>query len=451
MTTRPRHPESGYVLLYVFSMSAIIAIGLYEQLPRAAFEAQREKEALLINHGEQYKRGVQLYVRKMGRYPAKMEDLDNTQNIRFLRKHYIDPMTGKEEWRLLHMGANGKLIDSKIKKDDPNASQWHQGSITEFKSAGTSDDGDIMNANIATRKRPSDDQVQLPLQGGALGPNGNPDPTQQASGSPGGSSAGGAPGTTDPNAPPRPPGWLAGGALPGMPGGQRGLTLPQAPTITVPNPNSGSATGSSDQSGSSVAGNGGYGAPSGGGPFPTVPQPGLGQGPGGPVGPNGQQYNTAPGSNMNPQTGFGQQGAQSTASNMINNLLTQPRPGGAPTGLPGSLNGIGGTVMGGLAGVASTYKGRGIKHYNDQDEYTKWEFFYDLGAEQAAAAQAQTNQMNQGGGFGSQAPQGGAQGGGFSNQNPSQSQSQQTQQNQNNGITSGSQGTLGGGFGARPQ
>ena len=29
---------------YVFAMSAIVAIGLYEQLPRAAFEAQREKE-----------------------------------------------------------------------------------------------------------------------------------------------------------------------------------------------------------------------------------------------------------------------------------------------------------------------------------------------------------------------------------------------------------------------
>jgi len=32
---------------------------------------------------EQYRRGIQLCVRKMGRYPAKMEDLDNTQSIRF--------------------------------------------------------------------------------------------------------------------------------------------------------------------------------------------------------------------------------------------------------------------------------------------------------------------------------------------------------------------------------
>ena len=106
--------ESGYAVLLVFAMASMVALTLYQQLPRAAFEAQREKEQLLINHGEQYKRGVQLYVRKMGRYPANLSDLDNTQNIRFLRKHYFDPMTGKEEWRLLHMGPNGKLIDSKI-------------------------------------------------------------------------------------------------------------------------------------------------------------------------------------------------------------------------------------------------------------------------------------------------------------------------------------------------
>jgi hypothetical protein len=444
MTRKTRNPESGYVLLYVFSMSAIIAIGLYEQLPRAAFEAQREKEALLIMHGEQYKRGVQLYVRKMGRYPAKMEDLDNTQNIRFLRKHYIDPMTGKEEWRLLHMGPNGKLIDSKIKTQDPNASQWHQGSITEFKSAETSDDGSPMNANIATRKRPSDDQVQLPMQGG-MGPGGAPDPSLVAGVAPGGAGPGGAPAApTDPNAPPKAPGWLAGGALPGMPPGQRGVTLPQAPNVPVGNQNGNSASTANQ---SSVSGNGGYGTPSNNGGFSNAPQtpvtPGGAVGPGGGVGPNGQQYATQPGSNQNNPNGFGQPGAQTSATSMINNLLTQPRPGGAPAGVGGPA--IGGTVMGGLAGVASTYKGHGIKRYNDQDEYSKWEFFYDLGAEQAAAAQSQANQMNTGSqpnqanqagqaGFGGQGNQGGFGG----------PPSQQTQSNQANGITTGNQATQNG-------
>jgi hypothetical protein len=145
-----------------------------------------------------------------------------------------------------------------------------------------------------------------------------------------------------------------------------------------------------------VSGNGGYGTPANNGGFPTVPTTTpLGPGsPGQPGQQTGQGYGTTPGSNQ-PNNGFGQPGAQTSASSMINNLLTQPRPGGAPTGLPGSLNGIGGTVVGGLAGVASTFKGRAIKTYNDQDEYSKWEFFYDLGAEQAAAVQNQMNQMNQ--------------------------------------------------------
>ncbi len=63
---------------------------------------------------------------------------------------------------------------------------------------------------------------------------------------------------------------------------------------------------------------------------------------------------------------------------MINSLLTSPRPGGAPgTALPG----MGGSVVGGLAGVASTHKGHGIRRYADQDEYQKWEFYYDFGKE----------------------------------------------------------------------
>ena len=187
-----------------------------------------------------------------------MEDLDNTQNIRFLRKHYIDPMTGKEEWRLLHMGPNGKLIDSKIKKADPNADQWHQGSITEFKSANSSpDDGDPLNANIATRKRPSDDQIQAPMQGTTPGTTTITDPAQLASAAAAGMTPGGALATVDPNAP-KPPGWLNGGALPGMPPGQRNLTLPQSPAQTTAAANTNPNANPADQS--SVSGNGGYGS-----------------------------------------------------------------------------------------------------------------------------------------------------------------------------------------------
>ena len=208
------------------------------------------------------------------------------------------------------------------------------------------------------------------------------DPTLAASNSaPGGA----APGTANPNAPPQPagpPAWLNGGALPGMPAGQRGLALPQPVTPQVPatDPNAGANSVSGNGGyGSSISGNGGFGS------SPSTPtQPGAyGTPPG--------AYGTTPGSNQPNAGGFGQPGTGTSATNMINNLLTQPRPGGMPTGA--GTPGIGGTVVGGFAGVASTYKGHGIIQYNEQDEYTKWEFYYDLGAEQAAAVQNQQRMM----------------------------------------------------------
>jgi hypothetical protein len=42
-------------------------------------------------------------VKKTGRYPSRLEDLENTNNVRFLRKRYKDPVTGKD-FKLLHVG-----------------------------------------------------------------------------------------------------------------------------------------------------------------------------------------------------------------------------------------------------------------------------------------------------------------------------------------------------------
>ena len=41
----------------------------------------------------------------MNRYPASIEELESLNNTRFLRKRYMDPMTGKDKWRLIHMNG----------------------------------------------------------------------------------------------------------------------------------------------------------------------------------------------------------------------------------------------------------------------------------------------------------------------------------------------------------
>jgi len=111
-----RSGESGFALLLVFAMAAAVGILLYMEVPRAAFEAQRQRELLLIDRGEQYQRAIQLYFRKTRRFPANLEQLENTNNYRFLRRRYKDPITGKDEWRLIHIGPGGMLTDSLTQK-----------------------------------------------------------------------------------------------------------------------------------------------------------------------------------------------------------------------------------------------------------------------------------------------------------------------------------------------
>ena len=64
---------------------------------------RREREEEMIHRGVQYSRAIRRYVKKTGRYPSRLEELENTNNIRFLRKRYKDPITGKD-FKLLHVG-----------------------------------------------------------------------------------------------------------------------------------------------------------------------------------------------------------------------------------------------------------------------------------------------------------------------------------------------------------
>src|SRR5450432_3117885 len=107
--------ERGFALL-VFFLAAGIMISLYLEIPRVAFESQRNREEMLIERGEQYSRAIEVFFRKNKRYPSKLEDLENFNNLRFLRKRYKDPLTGKDEWRMVHMGPSGQLADSLVEK-----------------------------------------------------------------------------------------------------------------------------------------------------------------------------------------------------------------------------------------------------------------------------------------------------------------------------------------------
>jgi hypothetical protein len=365
MNREQRNPESGFALLFIYALAATIAITLFMELPRVAFEAQRDKEQLLIDRGETYSRAIQLYVRKFNKYPADFDALDNTQNLRFLRQHYVDPMTGKDEWRLIHVGPGGVFTDSLLYNKKPSdAANAPQNFITEAQQVGGNQVDPTQGVNIAARVRPSD----LP---GAPGDPNNPQlaqPQQPGVLQPGVLQPGVLqPGVLQPGLPqpdPAQAGLSQPGMLqPGMPQFQPGLIQPGVPQF--------------DANGQVIPNTGANGPnPPPGFPSqlqnPMQPLPGM---------PPGTQPPTFPMT--------GQNGAPSTGVGLIGQLLMTPRPGGL-NGLSGSAaaapgtTGIappaatGQTIGGGIAGVASKREQEGIKVYREKTKYNEWEFVYDI-------------------------------------------------------------------------
>src|SRR5215470_18735677 len=95
--------QKGYVLLSIMLMVTLMLIALAVEAPRIAQQIKREKEEELIHRGSEYKNAIKKYFRKFGRYPMNVEQLENTNNMHFLRKRYKDPFTGKD-FKLLHVG-----------------------------------------------------------------------------------------------------------------------------------------------------------------------------------------------------------------------------------------------------------------------------------------------------------------------------------------------------------
>lgn len=78
-------------------------------MQKLEFQIKRDREEEMIHRGVQYSRAVRRFFKKTGRYPTRIEELESTNNIRFLRKRYKDPLnrdpkTGQErDFKLLHL------------------------------------------------------------------------------------------------------------------------------------------------------------------------------------------------------------------------------------------------------------------------------------------------------------------------------------------------------------
>jgi type II secretory pathway pseudopilin PulG len=105
-TRRPRPSEEGYILIWIIFLLAVFAIAMTVAAPKVAKDIQLDRERETMERGKQYTRAVQLYYRKFHAFPPNIEALVKTNNIRFLRKKYIDPTTGKDDWKPIRFGQN---------------------------------------------------------------------------------------------------------------------------------------------------------------------------------------------------------------------------------------------------------------------------------------------------------------------------------------------------------
>ena len=503
-----RH-ERGFALLLVFLLASAVALMLYRQLPREAFESERDKEQMLIDRGEQYKRAIYLYyVQNNRQWPSKIEDLESTNNHRYLRRRYVDPYTGKDEWRLVH--TNGTFLTDSLVTPPPaqgpgatpgggppgtavagtGGAAGTTGTNTATSSLFTSltntsttpaDPNAPPEVNAQVQRRPSDRTLVQNSnfnQPGGTAPNGNDpgyqpfNPNAPISLYPTGPTTGGQnnynPSALPPislfpngyNAPSAPggngqPGLNQTGIVqpgvnqpgiaqpgfnqpgfnqPGLnqPGlNQPGLNQPGVPGFTLPGTNTPITPGVNPSTFNPFNQPGAIqgtapGTIQGTGINPPITNPpGVGGNPPFPVQQFPPQQNialdpnqmNAPGNAPGNVQGFGAApvgppgvpGAPGAPANaalgLINNLLTTPRQPPAAIN-PQSQAG------GGLAGVASTYKGAAIKSYADRTKYQEWEFVFQLNPQGTLQAPQGTgpNGQGQGGPGGGTGGAGGALG-----------------------------------------
>lgn len=351
---RARVEQDGYALLSLLASSAILLAGLALSIPRMAMQSQRVKEGRLIERGEQYQRAIRLYYRQQKKYPREIEDLEETDGVRYLRRRYADPIGESGEWRLIHMGTDGRFEDSLLYDlEDPSPAM-----------------GQSLFGGQGARPAPTGQRTGMQVVPGSPAPpgfQGGQDPRLDPEESPflGAGRARTARESAAPDLTQASPYSQGFGFDPnqapdhGEDGGNESDGPPDF-SRTVPGmvPTDGDGYQAADPSGGTVSS-----LPAG---F-SAGANAFGAGAGSP--------RTPPSSMPGPQPGVT---AGSSAAGLINRLLTSTRPGGmAGAAAVQPQAAMAQVFERGIAGVASTSEDTGVRVYNGKESFNEWEFVYD--------------------------------------------------------------------------
>jgi type II secretory pathway pseudopilin PulG len=107
--------QCGFTYLAMLLAVAVIGVGLAATGIVWSQSRQREREQELLFIGNQFRQAIALYYQRtpgaVNRYPAKLEDMledkRHASTQRYLRKIFVDPMTGKSEWGLVDAPDGG--------------------------------------------------------------------------------------------------------------------------------------------------------------------------------------------------------------------------------------------------------------------------------------------------------------------------------------------------------
>ena len=110
------------MLVGVVVLVFLLLLTLSVAAPRIAMDIKRDRELEAQHRAQQYTRAIRIYYQKFKHYPGSVEQLEKTNNQRFLRDKYLDPLTGKDDWRLIHVGENKTTVKGFFGEDLPGLS-----------------------------------------------------------------------------------------------------------------------------------------------------------------------------------------------------------------------------------------------------------------------------------------------------------------------------------------
>ena len=203
--------QRGYMLISLMLIFALMAVALLAVLPSVKQQVQRDREDELRHRGTMYMRAIQHFYKKVGRYPTSVEELEQSNHVRYLRRRYKDPMswdpqTHKErDFKFLHMQDvmlnNGPVLGGAPGGAPPGigGSPTLGGSPSPFSGSGGSPNPGGFQNTFGQTNQPGG--TPSPSQSQANNP-GNPDTSDSSNpGNAQGNSSLGSSGSSNPNSP----------------------------------------------------------------------------------------------------------------------------------------------------------------------------------------------------------------------------------------------------------